>query len=104
MASERETLAALMAFYPLNVMDGNRNLCHIETDAGAKVGQGVAICSVPRKYQAVAQAMVDGFNKAMRAEHIMASVPAMDVVDAIIATKAANAPIFVNRGGDDAPR
>ena len=50
-------------YYPLTVTLGKRNLCHIETDAGAAVGQGVAICSVPRKHQAVAEAMVNAFNE-----------------------------------------
>lgn len=49
-------------FYPLNVMYGARNLVHIETDAGAKIGQGVAVCSLPRKHTKLAEALVDAFN------------------------------------------
>lgn len=52
--------------YPLQLTFGKRNLCHIETGEGAKVGQGVAICSVPRKHQALAEAMVWTFNEYYR--------------------------------------
>lgn len=47
---------------PLELTFGKRNLCHVETGEGHPSGQGITLFSVPRKYQAIAEAMVTAYN------------------------------------------
>lgn len=51
-----------LSVFPLTVTFGNRNLCHIESSVESPAGPGVAICSVPRKWQHIAEAMVEAVN------------------------------------------
>ena len=48
--------------FPLTVTFGNRNLCHVESSVESPAGPGIAICSVPRKWQHIAEAMVEAVN------------------------------------------
>lgn len=48
---------------PLQVMFGNSNLLHIETGEGNPQGQGVPVCSMPKKQMATAERMVECYNE-----------------------------------------
>ncbi len=56
-----------LAMLPLNVQPDARrrvHLAHIETGEGAQAGHGVAVVSVPKKYERLAWAMCCALNYA----------------------------------------